>query len=111
MEQEQVSGVHGTGTFSPSNTTLNAIYNPSAADITAGTVTLTLNATGACSAASDFMIITITPQIIVNAGVDQTICQGDVVTLGGSVTGGTTTGQWTTSGTGTFAGSVALTIF
>ena len=32
----------GTGTFSPDTTTLNATYNPSPADITAGTVTLTL---------------------------------------------------------------------
>jgi len=32
----------GTGTFSPNATTLNAVYTPSAAEITAGTVTLTL---------------------------------------------------------------------
>jgi hypothetical protein len=32
----------GTGTYNPNNTTLNAIYTPSAAEITAGTVTLTL---------------------------------------------------------------------
>jgi hypothetical protein len=41
----------GSGTFSPSNTTLNATYTISAADITAGTVTLTLHSanTGACT--------------------------------------------------------------
>ncbi len=32
----------GTGTYAPNNTTLNAVYTPSAAEITAGTVTLTL---------------------------------------------------------------------
>src|SRR5258706_6179845 len=33
----------GTGTFSPNATTLNATYNPSPADITAGTETPTLS--------------------------------------------------------------------
>jgi hypothetical protein len=36
----------GTGTYSPNNTTLNATYTPSAAERTAGTVTLTLTSTG-----------------------------------------------------------------
>lgn len=36
----------GTGTFAPNATTLNATYNPSAADIAAGTVSLTLSSTG-----------------------------------------------------------------
>ncbi len=33
----------GTGTYAPNNTTLNAVYTPSAAEITAGTVTLDIN--------------------------------------------------------------------
>lgn len=50
----------GSGTFAPSATTLNAVYTPSAADITAGIVTLTLtsdNPDGPCDATSDFMVI------------------------------------------------------
>src|SRR5438034_2297574 len=52
----------GSGTFSPNNTTLNATYGPSAAEITAGTVTLTLTSNdppGPCGAVSDTMVITI----------------------------------------------------
>jgi hypothetical protein len=36
----------GSGSFTPNNTTLNAVYNPSAADVSAGSVTLTLTALG-----------------------------------------------------------------
>ena len=95
----------GSGTFSPSDTDLSADYTPSAADVTAGTVTITLTATASCSPVSDFMIITITPDILVDAGADEIICEGDVVSLSGSVTGGTTTGIWTTSGSGSFSPS------
>jgi len=42
-------------------------------------------------------------QIVVNAGPDQARCASDIINLAGSVTGGTTTGIWTTSGSGTFA--------
>ncbi|MCB2409409.1 proprotein convertase P-domain-containing protein [Hymenobacter lucidus] len=53
----------GTGTFSPNATTLNAVYTPSAADITAGSVVLTLTTTGpaACSAATASTTLTINP--------------------------------------------------
>jgi hypothetical protein len=56
----------GTGTFNPNATTLNAVYTPSAADIAAGTVTLTLttndpDGAGPCTAAVDTMILTIKP--------------------------------------------------
>ena len=85
----------GAGTYNPNNTTLTAIYTPSAGEITAGTVTLTLTATGACSPLTDAMVITITPLPVVNAGVDQTVCANNVnVTLNGSVTVGGSAGQW-----------------
>jgi len=74
----------GTGTFNPNATTLNAIYTPSAAEITAGTVTLTLTTddpAGPCPAVNDQMVITINPAATVTAGPDQIICGGSTVTL------------------------------
>ena len=52
----------GTGAFSPSATALNACYTPSAADLAAGTVTLTLTSMGPCapcSAATAQVVVTI----------------------------------------------------
>jgi len=54
----------GTGTFTPNANALNAVYTPSLAERTAGTVTLTLttnNPAGPCPAASDNVTITIGP--------------------------------------------------
>jgi hypothetical protein len=95
----------GTGIFNPNATTLNAVYTPSAAEITAGTVTLTLTTddpAGACLAVSDTMTITINPAATANAGADQTVCASSpAVTLAGSVGGGASSGTWS-GGTGTF---------
>jgi gliding motility-associated-like protein len=62
----------GTGSFSPSNTNLNAIYIPGASDKTNGSVKLTFTTTGngPCAATSDAMILTIkTPPVINGDGV------------------------------------------
>jgi hypothetical protein len=95
----------GTGTFNPNATTLNATYTPSAAEITAGTVTLTLTTNdpaGPCGVATDQMTITINPVATANAGADRTVCAtSPTVTLAGSVGGGASTGTWS-GGTGTF---------
>ena len=51
----------GTGTFQPDNTTLNATYVPSQADVITGSVTLTLTPVGgSCSNIADNMLLTIT---------------------------------------------------
>jgi gliding motility-associated-like protein len=92
----------GTGTFAPNANTLNAVYTPSAAEVTAGTVTLTLTTTGPCAVVTDNVTITINPAATANAGPDQTICAGSTVTLAGSVSGAATGGTWS-GGTGTFA--------
>ncbi len=88
----------GAGSYNPNNSTLNAVYTPSAAEITAGTVTLTLNTddpTGPCDAISDTMTITINPEATVGAGSDQTVCSdAPDVTLAGSVGGGASSGSW-----------------
>ncbi|NVO01257.1 MAG: PKD domain-containing protein [Bacteroidetes bacterium] len=94
----------GTGAFNPSNTALSIIYTPSAAEISAGSVTLTLSSTGNgnCNSISDQMVITITPSPIVNAGTDRSVCaNNNSVLLAGSVTGATG-GTWS-GGFGTFS--------
>ena len=93
----------GTGTFDD-DSILTAEYTPSAADITAGSVTLTLTAeaTAPCSTAdSDDMVVTIQAGPTADAGSDQTICETETVLLSGSATNESSV-LWTTSGTGTF---------
>ncbi len=94
----------GSGVFTPNQSTLSTTYVPSASEITAGTVTLTLNTTGNgnCSMVTDDMTITISPAPTVDAGPDEEVC-GNVssVSLNGTVTNATG-GSWTTSGTGSF---------
>ncbi|MBK7030044.1 MAG: hypothetical protein IPH45_12900 [Bacteroidales bacterium] len=72
----------GTGTFN-NISALHPIYTPSAADITAGTVTLTITATptAPCTAVSDAMVLNINRQATVNAGADATICESGTYTL------------------------------
>ncbi len=96
----------GTGTFSPSNTALNAVYTCSAADSLAGSVQVTLTSTSAnsCIDESDFMVISILPAGIANAGNDQTVCGNNAtIELNGIISGAATSGMWTSSGTGSFS--------
>ncbi|MGP8214345.1 MAG: beta strand repeat-containing protein, partial [Bacteroidia bacterium] len=94
----------GTGTFSPGSNTLNATYIASSADTAAGTVTLTLTSTGngTCLAVNKSIIITYTPIPKVTVGHNVTVCaNNDSVKLSGTSTTGS--GQWSTSGTGSFS--------
>ena len=100
----------GSGTFSPSNTALNATYNPSAADLSAGSVNLVLTSTnnGNCNQVSDNVLIVFTNPPTVNAGVDLSTCINNPVSvLSGFVSGPTTTGVWS-NGTGTFSPSSSV---
>lgn len=95
----------GGGTYNPNNTTLTAVYTPSTAEATAGTVTLTLTTNdpaGPCPAVSSNVTITINPQPTVNAGPNQTICAGSTITLAGSYGSPATSASWS-GGTGTYA--------
>ncbi len=96
----------GAGTFAPSASDLSAVYSPSPSDITAGAVTLVLTSTnfGSCLAETDTMIVTFSPEPIVNAGADTLYtCENNPnISLAGSVSGGTTTGKWISLGTGFF---------
>ena len=101
----------GTGTFN-NVALLGAIYTPSAADIAAGTVTLTLTTNdpaGPCPAATSSLILTINPLPTVSAGSPATICSGSTYTLAGAMGGGASSVTWTTSGSGTFSSSTSLT--
>lgn len=63
----------GGGTYAPNNTTLNAVYTPSAAEFAAGTVTLTLTTndpTGPCTFASSNVTFTFFPNPVANFIVD-----------------------------------------
>lgn len=98
----------GSGNFSPAPTALNASYTPSPADITAGTVTLTLTSTnyGNCLAVNDTVIINIRQPATVQAGSNQWICSTTPsIGLSGVVSGGGNTGIWSASGLGGFSPS------
>ncbi len=79
----------GSGTFSPSANALSATYHPSAADLSAGFVSLTLTSVGngTCNAVTDQMNITFTPAPIADAGIDITACENNAtIQLNGSFT-------------------------
>src|SRR6185503_16606621 len=86
----------GGGTYAPNNTTLNATYAPSAAEIAAGSVTLTLTSAGngTCNAVSDQATWTITPPPTVSAGADQTLCGNNATATLNAVVGVATGVQW-----------------
>jgi hypothetical protein len=93
----------GTGTFDDASL-LAATYTPSAADITAGSVTLTLTAYAIAPCGDDVtddMILSIQDLPTANAGSDADVCEGNTYTLSGSATNQASV-LWTTGGTGTF---------
>ncbi|MBK7031520.1 MAG: hypothetical protein IPH45_21035, partial [Bacteroidales bacterium] len=67
----------GTGTFS-STTILNPVYTPSASDIVAGSVTITLSVTGFSykETSSSSFLLSINPRATAYAGADAAICSG-----------------------------------
>ncbi|MEZ4801052.1 MAG: hypothetical protein R2809_15020 [Flavobacteriales bacterium] len=96
----------GSGTFAPSNTSLNAVYTCSAADSLAGGVTLTLTSvsTNTCLEVSDQMTISVLPAGTANAGNDVEVCGNNPnISLSGNIGGGASSGVWSSNGTGTFS--------
>ncbi len=97
----------GDGSFSDSNILLPT-YTPGANDIMVGSVVLTLTGTGngPCPDVQDQMTLTITSAPIVDAGSDESICEGDVHNLATSTTvpseSSTSSLLWSTSGDGSF---------
>ena len=99
----------GTGSFDLP-TSLNPVYTPSAADITAGSVTLTLTANGltACALATHSIILTISKQVIADAGINGVVCQNSSFTVAGSTAQYYSSLAWTHNGMGTLAGANTL---
>jgi gliding motility-associated-like protein len=101
------------GIFSALPAGLNFV-NPSTGEINlstsvSGTYTITndIAASGGCASAtsSSTVIIDIAPAV--NAGLSQTVCDGAMVTLAGSIGGSASTGTWS-GGAGTFSSNIDL---
>ncbi|MCO5259512.1 MAG: PKD domain-containing protein [Crocinitomicaceae bacterium] len=101
------SGGNG-GSFGNPND-LTTTYVPSPAELAADSVALYLTSAGSffsCPSDEDTVIIYFTPAPAVNAGSDIFICSdATVLNLNGSITGGSTSGVWTTNGNGAFSPS------
>jgi gliding motility-associated-like protein len=98
---------NGTGTFSPSDTDLDALYVMSSADTATGFVTLVLTSTNvnSCIIESDTMNVTILDAPFADAGSDSTyVCLNNpMIQLAGTISNGSGTGKWTTAGNGYFS--------
>src|SRR5207247_2112497 len=96
----------GNGSFSPDASALNATYTPTAAEVAAGSVTLTLTTNdpaGPCGPVSDPMTISFGSGATADAGLDRTACASSpAVQLAGSVGGAATSGTWS-GGAGSFS--------
>jgi len=94
----------GTGTFDDA-TIDTPVYTPTAADISAGTITLILTATSTspCSGTEDdAMVLTILQDPVAYAGTDATICEDGTYFIFNATATNYSTIVWTTSGNGTF---------
>jgi DNA-binding beta-propeller fold protein YncE len=90
----------GTGSFSPNATTLDATYMLSAGDITAGTVTLTLSATGQpapCAATAQVIVTVKNPPVIAYPPANLAVYPGYPATFSVAATGTALGFQWQVS--------------
>ena len=80
----------GSGTFTPGNTSLNAVYTPTITELTNGTVVLTLTSTGngACSPVSDQVVLFISTPIVATITSPTVICFGQTATITVNASGG-----------------------
>lgn len=80
----------GSGTFTPGNTALNATYTPTLAELTNGTVVLTLTSTGngACNPVSDQVVLFISTPISATITSPPVICYGQTATITANGIGG-----------------------
>jgi gliding motility-associated-like protein len=99
----------GNGGSIANSGNLNTSYLPSQADLNADSITLLLTSSGsfyACPNAIDSIKVYFTDAPLVQAGPDVVVCtNASGINLAGSVTGPTTTGEWSTVGYGSFSPS------
>jgi hypothetical protein len=91
----------GTGTFDDPSS-VSPVYTPSAADVTNGSVVLTITAYGTNVQVSDDMLLTILAEPIAFAGEDATACSSEVYPLADANAQNHQSVLWTTSGDGSF---------
>lgn len=92
----------GNGTFSNS-LALNSEYTPSADDILAGSVILTLTATHTSNSLADSIMLIIHPMAEAYTGDDAQVCEGQSHSLAEATASNYTNLIWTTSGNGSFS--------
>jgi gliding motility-associated-like protein len=95
----------GTGSFSPSATTLDATYIPGPADFVLANIDLMLATTNnqGCPAGVDTLQVTYNVPPVVNAGQSVVLCNGIQDVQLNALVQHHTSMQWFTTGTGTFA--------
>ncbi len=85
---------------------LNTTYTPSPTDLSGDSIIFYLSSLGSinsCPNDQDTLVVYLTPSPVVNPGPNQVICSSDdSLFLNGSVSGPTSTGIWSTTGSGTF---------
>jgi len=99
----------GTGTFDDA-TILSPVYTPGASDIAAGTVVLTLTATGISpgEVVTDDINLTINAPATASAGPDAAICSGNTFAVTGASATNYAGYSWATSGDGSFNDAALL---
>lgn len=99
-----VWGSNGFGDWEFGLDTLTNIYYPSNLDTIISPINLILTSTGPCPVEKDTLVLTVSPAPIVNASVDQVVCANNAnVFLNGTIGGGSSTGIWSSLGTGNFS--------
>jgi len=94
----------GFGSFLYSSDSLINEYIPSALDTLVSPIELILTSTGPCPVQKDTITLIVEPAPIVNASADQTVCANNALAvLDGNISGGATTGVWSSLGSGTFS--------
>ena len=99
------------GTFSPSDTDLDATYFPTIDELDAGSTNLVLTTTGNgfCDAQSDTIHVVYLGNPDVDAGPDVDVCEDSTYVILDATVAFDTDVEWTTEGDGTFSDEESLT--
>ncbi len=98
--------VNGTGSINDPNN-INTFYNISSIDTTNAYLDVYLETDNSlCPTEIDSLRVYFVDPPKANAGIDQAFCTNEPIQLTGSVTGANNTGQWSSTGSGTFSPGV-----